>query len=209
MTAPKVGTIEYLKDVPLYGDEIGSFAVTRYSDKDIPLFKENFESWVKHRELCLSIGGRAPNLCDAFTEGMYCLYSGSVRYVKVDRRKAEYKAFGTEKLSNASIDTYSEKNKEGEQIKSSIILDDCTSFGPTSKQDALYFMHFYRDGKPLDGSFDLYRIENDLLYSTVIKNDGTTFAEKQKTGQRPHFSLLKKVILPNNIQPVEKNVKLW
>jgi hypothetical protein len=92
----------------------------------------------------------------------------------------------------------------------STIMDyDCSSFGPNSKQDVVYFMHFYRGGSVLDGSFDLYRIENDVLQSTVIKEDGTTFANKKTTGQRPHFCLLKKIIEPNNIKPFRTNVKVW
>ena len=69
-------------------------------------------------------------------------------------------------------------------------------------------MHFYRDGK-LDGSFDLYKISNEILYNAEIREDGTTFKQDQETGRRPHFGLIKKVILPNNIKPIEENVKLW
>ena len=121
-----VGTVEYLKDVEVYGGKIGSFAVTRYTEDDIPYFKKNFESWVEHRKNCLEIGGRAPNLCDGFTEGLFCLHTGSVRYLsltKTQRRKKEYKGF-VEKLETASLDTYNEESEEAEQIKSSIIKYD-------------------------------------------------------------------------------------
>ncbi len=205
-----VGTVEYLKDVEVYGGGTGSFTVTRYTEDDIPYFKKNFESWAEHRKSCLEIGGRAPNLCDGFTEGLFCLHTGSVRYLKLtqaQRRKKEYKGF-TEKLETSSLDTYNEESKEAEQLKSSVIKYDCSSFGPTSKQDIVYFMHFYRDGK-LDGSFDLYKISNEILYPAVIRKDGTTFKQDQETGRRPHFGLIKKVILPNNIKPIEENVKLW
>ena len=212
------GTIDYLKDVKVYGGGTGSFAVTRYTEDDIPYFKKHFELWTKTRESCYEIGGRAPNLCDGFTEGLFCLHTGSVRYLSLtpeQRKKKEYKGF-TEKIrkkdgtrETASLDTYNEESQEAEQIKSSIIDRDCSSFGPTSKQDIVYFMHFYNDGKPLDGSFDLYKISNELLYNAVIRKDGTTFKQDQETGRRPHLGLIEQVILPNNIKPIEENVKLW
>jgi len=200
----------YLKNVPVYGDEIGSFFAMKYDpNEDIPKFERSFNSWKQDREDQLLIHGRAPNLSDGFTEGLFCLATGSIRYMKPPE-KEEKERLGfkgcTQKLSNASLDTYNVEFAKAEQIKSSIIDGtDCTSFGPTSKQDVVYFMHFYR----LDGSFDLYRIEDDVLQSTVIKEDGTTFADKKLTGQRPHFSLLDKVITPNQIDPIKKNVKLW
>tara|TARA_B100000085_G_scaffold283899_1_gene315629 strand:- start:1024 stop:1632 length:609 start_codon:yes stop_codon:yes gene_type:complete len=200
--------IIYLKDVPVYGDEIGSFFATEYDPEvDIPKFERAFKSWKQDRHDQMQIGGRAPNLSDGFTEGLFCLATNSVRYSKAPENKKSM-GFGgcTQKLSNSSLDTYNIKKGETEQIKSSIIDGtDCTSFGPTSKQDVVYFMHFYR----LDGSFDLYRIEDNVLQSTVIKEDGTTFADKKLTGQRPHFSLLDKVITPNQIDPIKTNVKLW
>ena len=155
----------------------------------------------------MKIGGRSPNLSDGFTEGLFCLATGSVRYSKAPDNKTSLGFVKcTQKLSNSSLDTYNITDKETEQIKSSIIDGtDCTSFGPKSKQDVVYFMHFYR----LNGSFDIYRIEDSVLQSTVIKENGTTFAEKKLTGQRPHFSLLDKVIAPNQIDPIRTNVKLW
>lgn len=198
----------YLKDVQVYGEEIGSFFATKYEPEvDIPKFERAFKSWKQDRHDQMLIHGRAPNLSDGFTEGLFCLATNSVRYSKApDNKKSMGFERCTEKLSNSSLDTYSIDKKEIEQIKSSIIDGtDCTSFGPTSKQDVVYFMHFYR----LDGSFDLYRIEDNVLQSTVIKKDGTTFADKKLTGQRPHFSLLDKVIKPNQINPIKTNVKLW
>ena len=50
---------------------------------------------------------------------------------------------------------------------------------------------------------------NELLYNAVIRKDGTTFKQDQETGRRPHLGLIEQVILPNNIKPIEENVKLW
>ena len=197
----------YIKDTPVCGGETGSFFAMKYDpDEDIPKLEQAFKAWKQDRQAQMIIGGRAPNLSDGLTEGLFCVATDSVRYSKPPKNKKSM-GFGgcTQKLSNSSFDTYSLKLKETEQIKSSIIGTDCTSFGPTSKQDVVYFMHFYR----LDGSFDIYRIEDDVLKSTMIKEDGTTFAEKKLTGQRPHFSLLDKVIAPNQIDPIRTNVKLW
>jgi hypothetical protein len=200
----------YLKNVPVYQNETGSFFAIKYDpDEDIPKLERAFKSWKQDRADQFLIRGRAPNLSDGLTEGLFCLTMESVRYIKSPEKEEKLKlGFKgcTQKLSNSSFDTYNLKLKETEQIKSSIIDGtDCTSFGPTSKQDVVYFMHFYR----LDGSFDLYRIEDIVLQSTVIKGDGTTFADKKLTGQRPHFSLLDKVITPNQIDPIRTNVKLW
>jgi hypothetical protein len=202
--------IIYLKNVPVCNSEIGSFFAMEYDiNADTPKFERAFNSWKQDRADQLAIHGRAPNLSDGFTEGLFCLATGSVRYMKPpekeEKEKLGFKGC-SQRLKNASLDTYNRECMKAEQIKSTIIKDtDCTSFGPTSKQDVVYFMHFYR----LDGSFDLYRIEDDVLQSTVIKEDGTTFADKKLTGQRPHFSILKKVIEPNNINPIKTNVKLW
>jgi hypothetical protein len=212
MTNCKVGEIVYLKDVSIFGNETASFFAKKYDvDRDTPYFEKNFRLWSEYRESCLDVDGRAPNLSDGFTEGMFCLATGSVRYQNLTSEKKKELGFFrcAQKLSNSSIDTYNPERGEGEQQKSTIMDYDCSSFGPNSKQDVIYFMHFYRGGNALDGSFDLYRIENDVLQSTIIKEDGTTFADKKTTGQRPHFCLIKKVIEPNNIKPIRTNVKLW
>lgn len=212
MSNHQVGEIIYLKDVSIFGNETASFFGKKYDvDEDTPYFEKNFKLWSEYRESCLCIDGRAPNLSDGFTEGLFCLATGSVRYQKLTTEEKKKLGFSgcSEKMSSSSIDTYNIERSEGEQQKSTIMEYDCSSFGPNSKQDVVYFMHFYSGGKALDGSFDLYRIEDNVLQSTVITEDGTTFTNKKTTGQRPHFCLLKKVIEPNNIKPIRTNVKLW
>ena len=116
-----------------------------------------------------------------------------------------------------SWDCYDEATNETVQIKASVGVnedgvrehDDLTSFGPRSQFDKLFFLDFYSDGN-VDGWFDVYIIPLDVLYNTEVK-DGVTLREKldaqaseKEVKSRPHFSLRKKVIIPNGLKPLRK-----
>jgi hypothetical protein len=62
------------------------------------------------------LGGRKINIPDVISEGIYCYLFNCAR------------TNGSAK----SYDAVDLKTKEGIQIKSASIHDDCTSFGPTS-----------------------------------------------------------------------------
>lgn len=199
-----VGTIKILRNVSVYGKP-STFAVREYTEDDIPYFKKYFDTWKIQCENELILDDRASNLNAGFTEGLFCIWNKSFRFVK--KKTAENHGFKyTQKLEDSSFDSYKIETQECEQLKSSIGFAP-SSFGPKSKQDKLYFMHFYNDGN-IDGTFDIYEIPNDVLYSTYV-NENETFKQQQIQKRRPHLSLMKKVIYPNNIQPLEKNVKLW
>ena len=103
--------------------------------------------------------------------------------------------------ANTSWDCYDLNSKKRIQVKACSVLPDLTSFGPKSEWDEIYFLNFFKDGK-WDGSFDIYKIDNDLIYSQKV-NINQTMKDQQKQGKRPRFSIYKDIIIPNGIKPVK------
>lgn len=169
--------------------------VARFGKKDAKIFKRLFDIWVKLNN-GLSKYGRKVNIPEVLSEGMFCVFSNSVRY----QRKLKGKG-------SASFDTINLKTGEREQIKASSIKSDLTSFGPKSEWDKLYFMNFYNSGNP-DGTFDVYEIPNRLLYENKV-NSGQTMKIQQEEKRRPRFSIMKDIIIPNKIKPLGRNIKVW
>ena len=100
-----------------------------YLDKtDGKEFKKLFDLW-KKLNLGLEKYGRKVNIPEVISEGMFCVFSGSVRFQK------KIKGKGT-----VSFDTIDLKKKSKEQIKASSIQRDLTSFGPKTEWDDLYFL---------------------------------------------------------------------
>lgn len=163
--------------------------------KDGKEFKRLFDIWKK---LNLGLGkyGRKVNIPEVISEGMFCVFSKSVRYQK------KLKGKGT-----VSFDTINLNNKRREQIKASSIEEDLTSFGPRTEWDDLYFLDFYNEGK-LDGTFNVYLIPNKFIYANRV-NKGQTMKDQQGEKRRPRFSIKKDIILINKIKPIAKNVKVW
>jgi len=169
--------------------------VARFDSKDAKIFKHLFDIWAK---LNIGLGkyGRKVNIPEVLSEGMFCVFSNSVRF----QRKLKGKG-------SASFDTINLKTGEKEQIKASSIAADLSTFGPKSTWDKLYFMSFYNNGKP-DGTFDIYEIPNNLIYNNKV-NKGQTMEGQQKEKRRPRFSIVKNIIIPYKIKPIKKNVKVW
>jgi hypothetical protein len=117
------------------GENMIDIEVASFSKKDARTFKKLFDLWVKLNN-GLSVYGRKVNIPEVLSEGMFCIFSSSVRY----QRKLKGKG-------SASFDTINLKTGDREQIKASSIESDLTSFGPTSEWDKLYFMSFYNNGK--------------------------------------------------------------
>jgi hypothetical protein len=169
--------------------------VASFDKKDAQTFKELFNVWVKLNN-GLGKYGRKVNVPEVLSEGMFCIFSGSARYQRKIRGKG-----------SVSFDTINLKTGAREQIKASSIESDLTSFGPKSEWDKLYFMSFYNGGD-LDGTFDVYEIPNKLIYKHKV-NKGQTMAVQQKENRRPRFSIMKDIIVPYDIKPIGKNVKVW
>ena len=179
--------------IKLDGNE-AEIEVAFLDKKDAKEFKRLFDIWKKLNN-GLSKYGRKVNIPEVISEGMFCVFSNSVRFQK-----------RTKGTGRVSFDTIDLKKERTEQIKACSIETDLTSFGPKSEWDDLYFMDFYRDGK-LDGSFDVYLIPDKLIYSKSV-NKGQTMKDQQGEKRRPRMSI-KEIIADNKIKPVAKNVKVW
>lgn len=177
------------------GGNLIDVEIAYFDKKDAKTFKRLFDLWVKLNK-GLGKYGRKVNIPEVLSEGMFCIFSNSVRY----QRKLKGKG-------SASFDTINLKTGKREQIKASSIESDLTSFGPKSEWDKLYFMNFYNNGKP-DGTFDVYEIPNSLIYKNKV-NNSQTMKSQQEEKRRPRFSIMKDIIKPNKIKPLGKNVKIW
>jgi len=169
--------------------------VAIFDGKDGKEFKKLFDLW-KKLNLGLKKYGRKVNIPEVISEGMFCVFTGSARFMKKIKGKGK-----------VSFDTFDVKKGRTEQIKASSIEKDLTSFGPRSKWDDLYFLDFYNGGK-LDGTFNIYKISNKLI-NLVKVNKNQTFKEQQKEKRRPRFSITEKIIKKRKLKPIAKNVKIW
>lgn len=140
--------------------------------------------------------GRRVNIPEALSETIFCLFSGSARFLKKTKGK------GT-----VSYDTLNLTSGVREQIKASTMEFDVTSFGPKTEWDKLFFMSFYNGGK-IDGTFDVYEIPTDFIYLNKV-NKGQTMADQKTQSRRPRFSIMRDIIIPNKIQPLGKAIKVW
>ena len=161
---------------------------------DSKTFKRLFNLW-KKLNIGLSKYGRKVNIPEVISEGMFCVFSNSVRFQK------KINGVGT-----VSFDTINLKSNRREQIKATSIEKDLTSFGPKTEWDDLYFMDFYRDGD-LDGSFNVYLIPNKLIYEKQV-NKNQTLKQQQAKKRRPRMSI-KEIIQENKIKPLATNVRVW
>ena len=162
----------------IYGD--------KFDEKDFITLKEIFVVWVKIKKKVTSLGGRGLNVPDVFSEALYCIFFNAVR---------------TNNTAH-SYDCVNLDNGAGVQVKSASIANDCTSFGPRSTWDELYFMDFATNGK-IDGVIDVYRL--DFALDDIILNakKNETFKMQQEQGRRPRLSL-KKLIKERNIKPIKR-----
>lgn len=181
------------KKINLDGQDI-EIKIARFDNEDGKEFKKLFDIWRK-LNLGLEKYGRKVNIPEVISEGMFCVFTGSVRYMSKIRGKGK-----------VSFDTINLKKASREQIKATSIKKDLTSFGPRTEWDDLYFVDFYNNGK-LDGTFNVYLIPNELIYSNQV-NNSQTMKEQQDEKRRPRMSI-KKIIKDNKIKPLAKNVQAW
>jgi hypothetical protein len=168
--------------------------VAHLNNKDGKEFKRLFDLW-KKLNLGLEKYGRKVNIPEVISEGMFCVFTESVRYMKKTKGKGK-----------VSFDTINLKKARREQIKATSIESDLTSFGPRTEWDDLYFVDFFNDGK-LDGTFNVYLIPNNLIYSNPV-NRSQTMKEQQEEKRRPRMSI-KKIIKDNKIKAIATDVKVW
>lgn len=170
-----------LKDgTKVYGDE--------FDARDFKKLKKIFKKWQNINADLKSLGGRNLNVPDVFSEAVFCIAFNAVR------------TNGTA----GSYDCVMKETGEGVQVKSASIVEDCTSFGPTSTWDLLYFADFVPNGK-IDGEIWFYQIESGDVYGLVLNaKKGETFADQQRQGRRPRFSVKKAIVEAKGLQPVKK-----
>lgn len=172
----------YKKQVKLKNGKIveGDF----FEKEDLITLKNVFLGWLKINKETKSLNGRGINLPDVFTESLFCLLFDCIR------TNDTAKSYDCVRISDGA----------GIQIKSTTILEDCTSFGPKSTWDELYFMDFAPNGR-VDGKIDIYKIDRCL--DNIKVNRTQTFKEQQKEGRRPRFSIKKEIIEKDNLKPVK------
>ena len=161
-----------------------------FDENDFKKLKEIFKKWLDINADLKSLKGRNLNVPDVFSEALFCLAFDAVR--TNDAKGAH------------SYDCVIKSTGEGVQVKSASIPNDCTSFGPTSTWDLLYYADFAPNGY-VDGNVYFYEIDSDDIYGLVLnQKKNETFADQQAQGRRPRFSIQSKIIKEKNLKPVKK-----
>lgn len=162
-----------------------------FDNSDFAVLQQIFKEWMHINTQLKGLGGRNLNVPDVFSEALFCLAYDAVR-------------------TNATAHSYDcvmRKTGEGIQVKSASIPNDCTSFGPRSTWDLLYFADFAPNGK-VDGIVKFYKIDDSDVYNLVLNaSKGETFKDQQNQGRRPRFSMKSAIILPKKLIP-ERTIDL-
>ena len=169
----------------------GDFEVeaTKFEENDRIRLAEIYLKWRTLSEELRALGGRGVNLPEVLSEGSFALEMGVLRVVN------------SISGANSSWDCYDPVKHKRIQVKACSVLPDLTSFGPTSQWDEIYFLDFYRKGN-WDGTFDIYKIENELIYNHKV-NENQTMKEQQNQKRRPRFSIYKEIIQKKGIKPIK------
>lgn len=159
----------------------------KYDLEAYKIFQKIFKRWLENNEDLEEVEGRHEILSEVVSEGLVSIFFNAIRTPK----------------SAYSYDCVSLKDGSGIQVKATSIEKDCSSFGPTSTWDELYFVDFAPNGI-VNGETWFYRIDYD--FSSIILNasKGETFKDQQAQGRRPRFSIKKTIIQPQNLKPILK-----
>ena len=169
----------------------GNFEVeaTRFEPEDREKLAHIYRNWRKLSDDLRILGGRGVNLPEVLSEGSFALEMDVLRVVK------------SISGANSSWDCYDPVRHKRIQVKACSVLPDLTSFGPTSQWDEIYFLDFYREGN-WDGTFDIYKIDNDLIYNHKV-NERQTMKDQQEQKRRPRFSIFKEIIQKKEMRPIK------
>lgn len=149
----------------------------KITDKDL---LEVYSLWKKLNTLIKKKYSRGINLPEYISETLCCLVN-------------DYILHAAEGGSEDAVDKYGNKV----QIKATSNYDrDLSSFGPKSEFNILEFVRLDQT----EDVFYLYRINIDILKNIYV-NENETFIDKQNTGQRPRFSIIKQIIEPKQLKP--------
>lgn len=159
-------------------------------ESDRPKIRRLFVIWDKLNKGMKLFRSRGVNMLEGISESAFCLEMGPSHISRVI------------KVSNeaGSFDTIDLRTMKRQQIKATSVENDLTSFGPKSVWDEIYWLDFYRDGR-LDGSFDIYKIPNNLIYSHRV-NRTQTFRQQQAERRRPRMRI-RQIIEENRIGPIK------
>ena len=158
-----------------------------WEESDRGRLKTLFNLWSALNSGMRAIASRGINLPEGISESAFCL--------DFDRNAGRA-------LKGGSFDAYDVSTGRAIQIKASSVEYDLTSFGPKSYWDDLYFLDFYNGGS-IDGSFDVYLIPNESIYSMRL-NSGQGFRDQQAQGRRPRFSIKREVVEAGGMKPFKK-----
>lgn len=180
------------------GEYSGNINVIELSEGDRAVLKEIYEKWVAVNELLRSIGGRALNVPEGLSESIFCLEMKRQGFGSPVRAVSRGRGWPSGSRVQISFDTIDAETFERQQIKSTSIKNDLTSFGPRSVEDVIYFLDFYKNGS-WDGTFDVYKIDENIIKNVIHplvlnRSQGETFEDQQKQGRRPRFSIREKLI---------------
>lgn len=160
--------------------------VTILEKQDKGLLKGLYTDWKNLNDRLKAISTRGINLPETISENAFCLFFPDyIRVVKLKKGKCSFDCINT-------------KTGERVQIKATSVKSDLTSFGPRSEWDTLYFLDFSAG----DGSFKVYRIEQDWVYNHKV-NKSQTFKQQQEQARRPRFSIIENIIKPRGLKPVK------
>ena len=152
--------------------------VFKFGQVDSGALMNIYTNW---RTLCddlNGVGARAVNLPEGLSETAFCIAKNVVRVTSSIPK------------ANSSFDCYDPNGGRGNnriQVKACSVLPDLTSFGPSSVWDRIFFVDFYRNGD-WDGTFDIYEIETEMIYSYPVNREQTVLDQKLQ-GRRPRFSI--------------------
>ena len=149
-----------------------------------------FKKWQEINNDLKKIGGRTLNVPDVISEAIYCYLFNAVRTNNTAK----------------SYDAVNINNHAGVQIKATSVDNDLTSFGPRSTWDELFFMDFAPNGI-IDGNIAIYKIDTDISKIIMNKEKNETFADQQRQGRRPRFSIKSEIIKKQNLKPI-KSIRL-
>lgn len=169
-----------LKDGTIcYGD--------KFDHEDYEKLQEIFSDWQEINKKLKPLGGRNLNVPDVFSEALFCIFFNAVR----TNGEAH------------SYDCVSLETHAGIQIKSGSIEEDCSSFGPTSTWDEIYYVDFAPNGH-VDGKVYFYKIDIDFSSLVLNAKKGETFRDQQLQGRRPRFSIKRQIIKAYGLKPILK-----
>lgn len=178
----------------------------RYEKKKVWAFlynknelKEIYKKWISLRKAAEDYEFRNPNIPEALSEGAFCLAMNE----KTGTKERYFR------IKTTSADCFDNETKELVQIKAGSIENDCSSFGPKSYWDKIYYLDFYKAGN-FDGAFDIYEIETELILETIVNNKkNETVKDQMIQGRRPRFSIRKKIINKLNLSPIVYSFDLF